>query len=246
MTAGKGFIALAALIFAKWKPVPAMFTCLLFGFLDALQIRLQGSLPLIGVRSRCRSSRRCPIRPDRRAARRLHRQGDPAQGRRRALRQGALMHGAPTCSRPRAPRWRRPTRPIRNSRSARRSLGMSKAVDVLSERLNGLRAARRWCWAPASAIWSREVEDAVRILLCRTARVSGQRRLRPCRRDSRRNLRGVPVLMLAGRAHYYEHGDAAAMRPALETLAGFGVEKLILTNAAGSLDEPTCRRGQSC
>jgi ABC-type uncharacterized transport system permease subunit len=49
MTAGKGFIALAALIFAKWKPVPAMFTCLLFGFLDALQIRLQSAeLPLIG------------------------------------------------------------------------------------------------------------------------------------------------------------------------------------------------------
>jgi purine-nucleoside phosphorylase len=42
--------------------------------------------------------------------------------------------------------------------------------------------------------------------------------------------------MLAGRAHYYEHGDAAAMRPVLETLAGIGVEKLILTNAAGSLD----------
>ena len=48
MTAGKGFIALAALIFAKWKPVPAMFTCLLFGFLDALQIRLQGA-ELLGV-----------------------------------------------------------------------------------------------------------------------------------------------------------------------------------------------------
>jgi general nucleoside transport system permease protein len=43
MTAGKGFIALAALIFAKWRPVPAMYTCLLFGFLDALQIRLQGA-----------------------------------------------------------------------------------------------------------------------------------------------------------------------------------------------------------
>jgi ABC-type uncharacterized transport system permease subunit len=43
MTAGKGFIALAALIFAKWRPVPAMFTCLLFGFLDALQIRLQNA-----------------------------------------------------------------------------------------------------------------------------------------------------------------------------------------------------------
>lgn len=49
MTAGKGYIALAALIFAKWRPVPAMFACLLFGFLDALAIRLQGTpLPLIG------------------------------------------------------------------------------------------------------------------------------------------------------------------------------------------------------
>src|SRR5690606_25487028 len=49
MTAGRGFIALAALIFAKWKPVPAMFTCLLFGFLEALQIRLQNiDLPLLG------------------------------------------------------------------------------------------------------------------------------------------------------------------------------------------------------
>jgi ABC-type uncharacterized transport system permease subunit len=49
MTAGKGFIALAALIFAKWKPVPAMFACLLFGFLEAASIRFQGQLwPLIG------------------------------------------------------------------------------------------------------------------------------------------------------------------------------------------------------
>ena len=42
MTAGKGFIALAALVFSKWRPVQAMFACLLFGFLDALAIRLQG------------------------------------------------------------------------------------------------------------------------------------------------------------------------------------------------------------
>ncbi len=49
-------------------------------------------------------------------------------------------------------------------------------------------------------------------------------------------LSGTPVLMLAGRAHYYEHGEAAVMRPALETLAAAGIERLILTNAAGSLE----------
>ena len=49
MSAGKGFIALAALVFAKWRPWPALATCLLFGFLDALSIRLQGVvLPGIG------------------------------------------------------------------------------------------------------------------------------------------------------------------------------------------------------
>lgn len=41
MTAGKGFIALAALIFAKWRPWPALGACLLFGALEAIGIRYQ-------------------------------------------------------------------------------------------------------------------------------------------------------------------------------------------------------------
>lgn len=48
MTAGRGFIALAALIFAKWRPWYALWACLLFGLLQAVAIRYQ-SIDLGGI-----------------------------------------------------------------------------------------------------------------------------------------------------------------------------------------------------
>jgi simple sugar transport system permease protein len=46
MTAGRGYIALAALILAKWRPVPVLFACLFFGFTEALSIQMQGVMKL--------------------------------------------------------------------------------------------------------------------------------------------------------------------------------------------------------
>ena len=134
MTAGKGFIALAALIFAKWQPVPAMFACLLFGFLDAASIRFQGQAwPLIG-KVPVQFMQALPYVLTVVLARRLRRQGDSAARRRHPLCEGTLSssgqwaastHEEQPCrmisTRPPGRRWRMPMRPIRNSRSARRS-----------------------------------------------------------------------------------------------------------------------------
>ncbi|PCH80385.1 MAG: purine-nucleoside phosphorylase [Hyphomicrobiales bacterium] len=50
-------------------------------------------------------------------------------------------------------------------------------------------------------------------------------------------LEGVKVMILSGRVHYYEKGDPSAMKVPLGMIRELGCERLLLTNAAGSLRE---------
>jgi simple sugar transport system permease protein len=46
ISAGRGFIALAALIFGRYSPKTTLAGCMLFGIADAFQIRVQGVIPI--------------------------------------------------------------------------------------------------------------------------------------------------------------------------------------------------------
>ncbi len=113
---------------------------------------------------------------------------------------------------------------------------MSEAAKILKERLGGLKPWLAIVLGSGLSGLAESVEGAIRVPYAELpgfpeGGVSGHGGALVAGR-----LEGQPVVMLAGRAHYYEKGDAAAMRPALEALAEIGVEKLILSNAAGSLD----------
>lgn len=113
---------------------------------------------------------------------------------------------------------------------------MSEAAAIIRERLGRLEPDLAIVLGSGLGVLAEAVEDAVRIPYAELpgfphSAVSGHAGALVAGR-----LAGRPVIALAGRAHYYEEGDAAAMRPAIEALHAAGVEKLILTNAAGSLD----------
>ncbi|AYG57643.1 purine-nucleoside phosphorylase [Rhizobium jaguaris] len=114
---------------------------------------------------------------------------------------------------------------------------MTAAVDVLAEKLGDLQP--RYGIVLGSGLGSLvdEVRDAVRIPYADlpdfpVSAVSGHAGTLVAG-----YLGDVPVIMLSGRVHYYEKGDANAMRAPIEALKGLGVETLILTNSAGSLRE---------
>lgn len=114
---------------------------------------------------------------------------------------------------------------------------MRKTVDVLVERLGGLAPQVAMVLGSGLGTLVEQVEDPVRIAYedlpdFIESGVTGH-----AGELVAGHLAGKPVIMLSGRAHYYEKGNAAAMRPAIETLAGIGVTTLILTNSAGSLRE---------
>jgi len=110
------------------------------------------------------------------------------------------------------------------------------AADHLRERLGGLKPSIALVLGSGLGGLVDEVANAVRIPFAELpgfphSGVSGH-----AGQVVAGHFAGRPVLMLAGRAHYYERGDAAVMRPVLEALAGIGIDRLILTNAAGSVD----------
>jgi purine-nucleoside phosphorylase len=114
---------------------------------------------------------------------------------------------------------------------------MTKAVDVLVERLNGLAPKVALVLGSGLGGLVGEVADATHIPYGELPGFPKSGVTGHAGEVVAGSFAGTPVLMLAGRAHYYEHGDASVMRPVIEALAGFGIEKLILTNAAGSLDQ---------
>jgi purine-nucleoside phosphorylase len=114
---------------------------------------------------------------------------------------------------------------------------MTAALELLSGRLGGLAPRHGIVLGSGLGSFADALTDAVRISYhdlpgFPVSAVSGHAGEVVAGR-----LGGVPVILLSGRVHFYEKGDATAMRLPIEVLQGLGVETLILTNSAGSLRE---------
>ena len=112
-----------------------------------------------------------------------------------------------------------------------------KTVDVLVERLGGLVPKAAMVLGSGLGSLVDQVADPIRISYAELPAFPESGVTGHAGELVAGHLAGQPVIVLSGRAHYYEHGNAAAMRPAIEALAALGVGTLILTNSAGSLRE---------
>jgi purine-nucleoside phosphorylase len=114
---------------------------------------------------------------------------------------------------------------------------MNAALDLLAAKLGGLSPRHGIILGSGLGALVSQLTDAVRISYADVpgfpvSAVSGH-----AGEVVAGKLGCVPVIMLSGRVHFYETGDANAMRLPIEVLQGLGVEALILTNSAGSLRE---------
>lgn len=112
---------------------------------------------------------------------------------------------------------------------------MSIDVEELRSRLGGTKARIALVLGSGLAGLVADIADAVRVPYAEIAGFPRSGVTGHAGEIVAGTLSGVPVLVLSGRVHYYEAGDAAAMRPALEALQALGVRILVLTNSAGSL-----------
>ena len=113
---------------------------------------------------------------------------------------------------------------------------MKQAIDRLTERLDGLMPTTAMVLGSGLGDLAGQIENPIRVPHAELPGFPKSGVTGHVGEVVAGSFAGQPVLMLSGRSHYYENGNAAAMRPVIETLAGLGVTRLILTNAAGSLD----------
>ncbi len=114
---------------------------------------------------------------------------------------------------------------------------MRRIIDLLIERLDGLVPRHAVVLGSGLGTLVDQVTDQVRVPYSELAGFPTSGVTGHAGELVAGYLGREPVIMLSGRSHYYEKGDARAMRLPLQVLAGLGVHSLILTNSAGSVRE---------
>ncbi len=114
---------------------------------------------------------------------------------------------------------------------------MRDVIDLLVDRLNGLVPRHAIVLGSGLGSLVDEVSDQVRIAYGELKGFPSGGVTGHAGELVAGYLDAEPVIMLSGRAHYYERGDAKAMRLPIEVMKGLGVHSVILTNSAGSLRE---------